>query len=209
MGRTISPRPGEEVDLRRLAVWLSKDLAAVEQFPGGHSNLTYLVGTRRGQEMVLRRPPLGPLAPKAHDMVREARFLAAVDPRFPAAPRALAVCEDTDELGAWFFPMERRRGRILRDTVPQKRCGETAAISEAFLGALVRLHGVYVTRPELRVPGKPEGFLERRVTGWGDCWGGHRTFPRRTWKRRWRGWRRTGLNPVLPRSCTTTASSTT
>ena len=36
----------------------------VEQFPGGHSNLTYLL--RFGdQEFVMRRPPLGPIPPGA------------------------------------------------------------------------------------------------------------------------------------------------
>ena len=38
----------------------------------GHSNLTFLVG-RDGGELVLRRPPPGPLLPTAHDVLREAR----------------------------------------------------------------------------------------------------------------------------------------
>ena len=49
----------------------------VSQFPGGHSNLTYLVRFG-GAELVLRRPPLGPVPPKAHDMAREYRWLAAL-----------------------------------------------------------------------------------------------------------------------------------
>src|SRR5207245_1331789 len=55
------------------------------QFPGGHSNLTFLV--RFGDtELVLRRPPDGPLPPRAHDMVREYRWLAALNPLFALAP---------------------------------------------------------------------------------------------------------------------------
>ena len=43
----------------------------------GHSNLTYLI--RYGElEFVLRRPPLGPLAPTAHDMPREYNLLSVI-----------------------------------------------------------------------------------------------------------------------------------
>ena len=54
-------RAGEELDEKRLAMYLWNDLGvqglvSVQQFPGGHSNLTYLV--RHGdKEYVLRRPP--------------------------------------------------------------------------------------------------------------------------------------------------------
>lgn len=60
--RTV--RPGEELDVARLEAFLlqhfsgSSGLVAVEQFPSGHSNLTYLV--RLGdREFMLRRPPFG------------------------------------------------------------------------------------------------------------------------------------------------------
>ena len=47
----------------------------VEQFPHGHSNLTYLI--RMGdQELVLRRPPLGHVLATAHDMKREHRVIS-------------------------------------------------------------------------------------------------------------------------------------
>src|SRR5205085_8681712 len=75
----------------------------VEQFPGGHSNLTYLL--RFGaQEFVMRRPPFGPVPPKAHDMAREYRILAAVHPVFPLAPRPFVLCEDTSIIGPTFYP---------------------------------------------------------------------------------------------------------
>ena len=69
-------REGEQIDTQALAAYLRGKLEGVEsgltirQFPGGHSNLTYLLETG-GREYVLRRPPLGPVAPKAHDMARE------------------------------------------------------------------------------------------------------------------------------------------
>ena len=36
---------------------------------------------------VLRRPPLGPVAPRAHDMAREFHILERLHPRFPLAPQ--------------------------------------------------------------------------------------------------------------------------
>src|SRR4051794_37690082 len=96
---TAPVRDGEELDSGHLAAWLRANLAGagddlvIEQFPNGHSNLVYLVRTG-GREYVLRRPPLGPVAPKAHDMAREYRVLDAVHPYFPEAPHVVALCED-------------------------------------------------------------------------------------------------------------------
>ena len=89
----------------------------VEQFPGGHSNLTYLL--RFGDaELVLRRPPFGPVPPTAHDMAREYRWLAAIHPVFPLAPRPYLLCEDAGVIGAVFYVMERRRGIVVRHEEP-------------------------------------------------------------------------------------------
>ena len=86
-------------------------------FPGGHSNLTYLVRFG-GAELVLRRPPLGPVPPKAHDMAREYRWLAALHPVFPLAPRPYLLCEDPSVVGSIFYVMERRRGIVVRHEEP-------------------------------------------------------------------------------------------
>jgi aminoglycoside phosphotransferase (APT) family kinase protein len=121
----ISVRPGEELNLAALADWLTGKIegaergVTVEQFPGGHSNLTYLLRMNGdGREYVLRRAPIGPVAPKAHDMAREFRVLQMVHPHFREAPAVFHLCEDPTVLGAVFFLMERRHGLILRDDVP-------------------------------------------------------------------------------------------
>src|SRR6187431_2271530 len=94
-----------------------KDPMVVEQFPGGHSNLTYLL--RFGnQEFAMRRPPFGPVPPKAHDMARECRILAAVHPVFPLAPEPYVLCEDASIIGSIFYIMERRRGVVIRYEEP-------------------------------------------------------------------------------------------
>ncbi len=116
-------RAGEELDLGALAGYLRGKLEgaeqgiAIEQFPGGHSNLTYLVRAG-GNEYVLRRAPLGPVAPKAHDMAREFAVLKAVHPYFPPAPRVFLLCEDPAVIGGTFFLMERRHGVVLRREIP-------------------------------------------------------------------------------------------
>ncbi len=144
----------------------------IEQFPHGHSNLVYLIRTDT-REYVLRRPPLGPVAPKAHDMAREYRVLRAVHPHFPEAPQVFLLCEDPSVIGGTFFLMERRHGMVIRDSVPR----ELAAIpdyprqvSEAFIDCLVRLHSIDASQPAISSLGKPEGFVERQVRGWADRW---------------------------------------
>src|SRR5436190_18644380 len=117
-GETQDIRAGEDLDRDALGRYLRShagdlpvaglDLSteiAITQFPGGHSNLTYLVRAG-GAELVIRRPPLGPLPAKAHDMAREYRWLAAIHPVFPLAPRPYLLCDDPSVLGAVFYVME-------------------------------------------------------------------------------------------------------
>ncbi len=175
---TESVRSGEELDIDALTSYLHGRVEGVEsgivvaQFPKGHSNLTYLL--RAGtHEYVLRRGPLGPVPPKAHDMAREFRILAAVHPHFPEAPRVFHLCEDTAVIGAVFFLMERRHGFVLRESVPTEVSltpDDPARISEAFIQGLVRLHAIDVIQTGLISLGKPDGFLERQVEGWAGRW---------------------------------------
>jgi len=182
---TAVVRKGEELSLGALTDHLRGKIDGVEQgieveqFPGGHSNLTYLLRIG-GREYVLRRAPMGPVAPKAHDMVREYRVLHAVHPHFPPAPQVYLVCEDPTVIGAPFFLMQRRRGIVLRTQVPP----EVAAyenyqgrISRAFIDCLVQLHSVDVEQHGLISLGKPEGFVARQVKGWSERWERARTTP--------------------------------
>lgn len=141
----------------------------MEQFPGGHSNLTYLLRSARG-ELVLRRGPLGTVAPKAHDMAREYRILRAVHPLFPEAPRVTALCEDISVIGAPFFLMERRHGYLLRDSIPAALPLRPQEISEQFVDCLARLHSIPLAENSLLYLGKPEGFVDRQVKGWAQRW---------------------------------------
>jgi aminoglycoside phosphotransferase (APT) family kinase protein len=174
---TAAVRAGEELDTFALARYLGGKLEgggslSIEQFPGGHSNLTYLLRTP-ARDYVLRRGPLGPVAPKAHDMAREYMVLKAVHPFFDAAPEVFHLCEDTSIIGAVFFVMERRRGIVMRDRIPTELAAFTdypARVSRGFVDCLVELHAVDIEKHGLVSLGKPAGFLERQVRGWFERW---------------------------------------
>ena len=167
---TAPVRPGEELDTKALGRYLNKGEVVVEQFPGGHSNLTYLVRAG-GEEYVLRRAPMGPVPPKAHDMAREYRMLESIHPHFHAAPKVHLLCEDPSVIGSAFFLMERRKGIILRETDSRPYNAEfTAQVSVAFIDGLIALHAIDIERSGLSSLGKSQGFLDRQVRGWTDRW---------------------------------------
>jgi aminoglycoside phosphotransferase (APT) family kinase protein len=169
-------RAGEELPLLQLESFLLRNFPSdagpltVEQFPSGHSNLTYSIRLG-GREMILRRPPFGSKVKSAHDMAREYRVLSKLHSAFPVAPRVLLYCEDTSVLGAPFYLMEPIHGIILRKDPPQGMSftPETARrLSEAFVDNLARLHALDYDTIGLGDLGKPHGYLERQVRGWTD-----------------------------------------
>jgi aminoglycoside phosphotransferase (APT) family kinase protein len=190
---TCEVRPAEALDWTALAAYLREHLGPyardrprtrevgsldlsppmrVSQFPGGHSNLTYLLDFG-GTELVVRRPPLGPLPPNAHDMAREFAWLSTLHPLFPLTPQPYLLCEDPAILGTTFYVMERRRGLVVRQEEPQEIAGNTTArlrASQAVVDALARLHAVDVRTGPLSALGKPAGFVARQVRGWTKRW---------------------------------------
>jgi aminoglycoside phosphotransferase (APT) family kinase protein len=185
---TIPVRPGEEIDTIALHTWLRTQVGAalgepntpllITQFPGGHSNLTYLV--RCGShEVVLRRPPKGSRVKGAHDMLREARVLRLLAPHYPAAPRVLAVCDDPNLLGSPFYVMERLRGVILRQPAGPSAVPFPPPLarraSELLIDNLAALHALDVEALGLAEIGHAEGYIERQVQGWSGRWQAART----------------------------------
>lgn len=151
----------------------------VAQFPGGHSNLTYRL--RFGEtELVLRRPPFGPVAPSAHDMGREYRWLQALHPVFPLAPRVYLCCDDPEVAGAVFYVMERRNGLVVRNEEPPLLAHHPQArrrASLAVVDTLATLHAIDVSAGPLRDLGRPAGFVSRHVKGWTERWQRAQTDP--------------------------------
>lgn len=178
-----SIRPEERFDEATVAAYLRSSLPEIvgeigfSQFHGGKANLTYLV-TWDGGEAVLRRPPLGPVAPGSHDMSREYRVLSRLWQHYPRAPRALHLCEDASVMGAPFVVMERRRGVVVREGWPGEfddRMRRTVARS--LVDALAELHLVDADAVGLADLGRPEGFLRRQIDGWSDRWHRAKTRP--------------------------------
>lgn len=180
-----APRPvraGEELDVPALTAFLDATLGArgavsVEQFPGGHSNLTYLVhhGER---EYVLRRPPFGSQVKSAHDMGREVTVLSKLAPVYDRAPAVIADEPTGTILGAPFYLMERRRGVILRKALPAEVAADHARVRrvcELLVDALVDLHAVDYAAAGLASFGKPAGYAERQVRGWTERYAGAQT----------------------------------
>lgn len=176
----IDVRPDERFDQMRLLDFLRGKLSgadeslSVRQFGGGKANLTYLLRFGNHHEYVLRRPPLGPYAPSAHDMGREYRVLSALHRAFPLAPRAFLYCDDEAVIGAPFFIMERCQGLVVRGTLPAHFAADARAprrMSEALIDALVAFHAVDYDGLGLSELGRPVGFIERQIEGWHRRWG--------------------------------------
>jgi aminoglycoside phosphotransferase (APT) family kinase protein len=140
----------------------------------GHSNVTYLVH-RDGGSWVLRRPPRPPLPPSAHDVLREARLLSAVQDADVRTPRVLATCDDETVIGAPFYVMERVEGDVMTADVPAALAGETRRIGEELIDALVEIHAVDWRACGLEGYGKPTGYLDRQLRRFGGLWEHNRT----------------------------------
>lgn len=175
MAETIEIREGEEFDvaaaeryIRERIEGLPEGELEVRQFPSGASNLTYLVKIE-DWEGVLRRPPFGPVPPKAHDMARESELLMKLHKAYPLAPKPYFFTEDESVIGAQFYVMERRKGVIVDESFPErvepteKLC---RGMSQMVADTMIELHAVDWEEAGLGELGRPEGFLERQVKGW-------------------------------------------
>ncbi|MFL6557345.1 MAG: phosphotransferase family protein [Bacillus sp. (in: firmicutes)] len=172
---TIPVRKGEELNLSALEIFLQDNIknlpsAPLEilQFSAGHSNLTYQI--KKGDwEAVLRRPPLGPVAPKAHDMEREYKIISELHPVFPVAPKPFLFSNNETIVGSPFFLMERKNGIIIDTSFPDgivvtdNLC---TRLSEVMVDRLVELHAIDYKQTGLVEISKPEGFMKRQVHGW-------------------------------------------
>ncbi len=172
-------REEDAFDAERVADWLRSHAGdpsglvgtpTVRQFPGGASNLTYLLRFP-GRDLILRRPPVGTKAKGAHDLAREHDLQAALAPVFPQVPTMVALCTDPDVLGATFYVMDRVRGLILRSD-PPPGLGFTpelaAGLAQSAIDTLVALHSVDPQSSGLARFGRGAGYVERQVGGWSD-----------------------------------------
>ena len=167
-------RDGEGLDIDALGSHLrskldtSEGALAVEQFPAGSSNLTYLV--RVGDaEYVLRRPPIGNSVKTAHDMSREFNVLSKLSAVYAPAPRPLLFCDDPAVIGSEFYLMERRNGLVIRGRSPKELVDSPTlqrAVCRSFIQNLADLHSLDYNAAGLGDLGRPDGYNRRQVEGW-------------------------------------------
>ena len=171
-------REGEELDMDRLRAHLEPVIGPqaqtleVNQFPGGHSNLTYLLSSGK-ESWVLRRPPYGSKVKSAHDMSREYRILSALKNVFPYGPVPIHFCDDHDVIGCDFYLMNYIQGLVIRRDYPSHLGLSPSQIRQQllnFFDVLSELHSVDLVEAGLDNFGKPEGYVQRQVDGWCRRW---------------------------------------
>lgn len=175
LDKAKSIRKGEELDIPKLDAYLRGQVAdfpgieIVHQFPGGFSNLTYLIGDKSKKEYVLRRPPFGAKIKSAHDMGREFKVLSLLQPHFEKIPQPIVHCEEEDVIGAPFYMMTRLSGIILRNKIPRGLdlgADKMKTLSSSAIETMAQLHTINLEKTGLINFGKPEGYIQRQVEGW-------------------------------------------
>lgn len=172
-------REGEELDLDCLKQYLQPILGSevssldIKQFPGGHSNLTYLLSSTN-ERWVLRRPPHGSTVKSAHDMSREFRILSALKNVFSYGPVPIHFCDDHSVIGCDFYLMTYIEGLIIRRDYPSQLALSPDLIRQQllnFFDVLSELHSVDLVEAGLDTFGKPVGYVQRQIDGWCRRWG--------------------------------------
>jgi aminoglycoside phosphotransferase (APT) family kinase protein len=130
----------------------------------GHSNLTFLVSDGHSR-VVVRRPPPPPLPPGAHDVLREARLLAALQHTDVPTPRVLAIAAAGELLDVPVFVMEFVDGAVITESTPApSEDGQLRRrIGESLVDTLAALHKVAWRDVGLGNFGKPDGFNARQL----------------------------------------------
>jgi aminoglycoside phosphotransferase (APT) family kinase protein len=168
----------------RVQRWLRESLPEVDLsgpwnasiISGGLSNITYRITLPAG-DFILRRPPLGPVLPRAHDMAREFRILSALWPTAVPVPEPLALCSDSDIAGAPFYLMREVAGDIFRTAADTAHLSiaQRRTVGEALVGALGALHSVDPDAVGLGDFGRRDGYAARQLKTWSGQWERSRT----------------------------------
>ncbi len=166
-------------DTQRVEAWIQGNLTGLKppltwtQLEGGHSNLTYKLEDKEGKKAVIRRPPLGELLPKAHDMGREWALISALGPTAVPVPAALAFCEDTEVTGAHFYVMEYVDGHPLYGAPDTEKWLPEASrwkFADTFVNVLAALHALDPDAVGLGDLGKKENYVGRQLKTWYRSW---------------------------------------
>ncbi len=166
-------------DVPAVEQWLSSRVPLLvapyrwTKLEGGHSNLTYRIDGADGQRSaVIRRPPMGELLPKAHDMGREWACISALWGRVPVA-EPLAFCESVDVTGAHFYVMGLVDGKAMygrADVEAWIPAENRITAAESWIDALATLHSLDIDEIGLGDLGRRDGYIERQMKTWYRSW---------------------------------------
>jgi aminoglycoside phosphotransferase (APT) family kinase protein len=166
------------IDPAGIAAWMATRTTVdpplrFERITGGLSNLTYNMWDAAGRHWVLRRPPLHGVQQSAHDMGREHRIMAALEPSAVPVPSMIGLCEDPAVTGAPFFVMGYVDGMVMAEPDRVARttdAGVRARAGESLIETLAALHDVDPDTVGLGDLGRREDYCARQLKRWRGQW---------------------------------------
>ena len=178
---SASPAAAQPVgyDTAAVEAWIDQQVPALRtpltwtRLEGGHSNLTYLVQDAAGRLAVIRRPPMGELLPKAHDMAREWALISALGATKVPVPHALGFCADTSVTGAAFYLMGHVDGHPLYTADDARRWLPEPlrqTLADSFIDVLAELHSIDPDAVGLGELGKKDDYIGRQLKTWYRSW---------------------------------------
>lgn len=167
----------EGINIANVTGWIADHVEieaplSFELIAGGRSNMTYTVTDAGGRKFVLRRPPMGPLLPSAHDMVREHRLMHSLRDSPVPVPLMVGLCEDESVNDRDFYVMHHLDGIVVRDV----EIGRTLSpeirtrMCHELIDTLVALHRVDIDEVGLGNLAKRSGYIERQIKRWSGQW---------------------------------------
>lgn len=166
-------------DVEAVEAWIRANIPALSppfawsKLEGGHSNLTYQLTDATGRKTVIRRPPLGELLPKAHDMAREWAVISALSKTRVPVPAAYGFCDDISITGARFYVMGHIDGRPLYNAADTLRLvpeDKRVRLAYSFIDVLADLHAVDPDEAGLSDLGKKDDYIGRQLKTWYRSW---------------------------------------
>ena len=167
----------EGINVENVTAWIGEhtEIEAPLSFSliaGGRSNMTYTVVDAAGRKFVLRRPPMGPLLPSAHDMAREHRLMHSLRDSEVPVPIMVGLCQDEAVNERDFYVMHFLDGVVVRDIEIGETIEESARtrMCHSLIDTLVDLHNVDIDAVGLGNLAKRSGYIERQIKRWSGQW---------------------------------------
>ncbi|MGF0313467.1 phosphotransferase family protein [Rhodococcus sp. IEGM1428] len=143
----------------------------------GQSNLTYMVQDESERRWVVRRPPLGDLLASAHDVVREARIMMALNSTSVPVPKIFGITHDPDIAAAPVVLMDFLQGPLIDTMDAAARLDVTRRhlLSRSLVHTLCAIHDVDIDRVGLSELANHKPYAARQLSRWSRQWTSIRT----------------------------------